>query len=527
MRLHLTPGYVRPWSRSGGTWARGSAVAPDGAVLEGAELAAWLDGPAGRLADRVRLLSGTFAAVCDDGAAVALAADRIRSIPLVYGRDAAGAWCASDDGRWLARAVGARLDRPVAAAEYLLQGCVVGPDSLSSSVQGVQAAEVVVLTGAGANSVRYARYADGPRLDGSPDELEAEGVRGLDRAFERLLASVRGRPVAVPLSGGIDSRLVAAMFVRGGRTDAVCYTYGRARSFEARASRRVARALGLRWRFVPYGYRDWHRWAQTDAYQRYRRTAGGLVSIEHEQDWPAVAALRQRGELEPGAVVVPGHAGDFLGGSHLSPSPGLGSAEGIVGRYYHEWPRHGLSPETAGTLAARVRAQLDGAEGAPALLRFGWQERQAKVIAHSVRVYEDHGLDWRLPFWADADVVDFWGRVPTPLLHGRRLYDRVLRRMLGGMADLPSTLGRRDVLAGALRRRADADLRRYGMWLGPSPLTGALRLRVGDLARLDHPVVGPVAEALVRPVARGRLSAATVNGLLALDQLGDLARELG
>ncbi len=92
------------------------------------------------------------------------------------------------------------------------------------------------------------------------------------------------------------------------------------------------------------------------------------------------------------------------------------------------------------------------------------------MIANSVRVYEFHGFDWRLPFWADAAVLDFWGRVPVPLLRGRRLYFRVLRQLMGdALFALPNTLRRESPLTGKVRRLTDHDLGRYGIWLGSTP----------------------------------------------------------
>ena len=232
------------------------------------------------------------------------------------------------------------------------------------------------------------------------------------------------------------------------------------------------------------------------------------------------------------AVFVPGHAGDFLGGSHLPAAPAAFEqrpADWLWQRYYSEWPTDALAPDLCAALRTRLTSRLD-AEPDPttAFLRFGWQERQAKMIANSVRVYEFHGFDWRLPFWADAEVLDFWGRVPVPLLRGRRLYFRVLRQLMGAaLFDLPSTLRQESPLTGKIRRLTDRDLGRYGIWLGSHPLRAALHTRVGDLAAVEHPAIGPVVEQLVAPIAGRPLPWATINGLLALGSTRDLSREMG
>jgi asparagine synthase (glutamine-hydrolysing) len=524
VRLLLTGPSVRPWHRAGCAHATGIAYTDSG-PLSGAALAAYLDGPAESFLPRLCALSGHFAAVLETGDGSLAAVDRIRSIPLFYAR-MGKSFALGTDARKVARAVGARLDDPAAAAELLLASAVVGGRTLSRGIRQVQAGEVVRLEGDTAWPTRYFRYASGPPLAAAPDELEAEAVAGLERAFEAFLASVRGQPVAVPLSGGFDSRLIAALLARGGRTDAVCYTYGRRSAFEVRASRRIAQTLGLRWHFVPYSARRWRAWAASDGFQVFRRSAA-FTTIEHEQDWPAVQALVRSGAIPEGAAVVPGHAGDFLGGSHLPPEPVLDPVPAVWQRYYTEWPTAGLAEPLRQELRARIAEACQGLEGEAAFTAFGWQERQAKMIAHSVRVYEHLGLDWRLPFWADAKVLDFWGRVPLPLRQGGVLYHRVLRRLLGDLYDLPSTHRPVAPWRGKLQRGLDADFRRHGIWLGAAPEVRGLFIRIGDLVGVDHPVVGPVVRQVTGPVAGRPPQWASVNGLLALAQLRDLATEWG
>ncbi|MEM1042641.1 MAG: asparagine synthase-related protein [Bacteroidota bacterium] len=531
MRLHLSEGGARPWHRAGAVWARGVAFAPDGALLIGAALADHLDGAGEDFAGRVAALDGTFAAVRTGEVAVA-AVDRVRSMPLFYGRGAEGTWHLSDDARHVADRTGAQLDDPLAVAEFMLASATSGPSTLSTSVRQVQAGEAVTLGAGGATGTRYYRYGVAPLFDAPEEDLVEEGARLFDRAFERFLVSVQGQPIVVPLSAGLDSRLIAAMCVRGGRTDALCFSYGRRRSFEAQASRRVADALGLRWTFVPYANRAWHRWFASAGFQQFRRAATGLTAIEHEQDWPAVLALRERG-LPEDAAFVPGHSGDFISGAFYAASPAdfeRDPVEWLWRRYYAEWPSQGLAPQVVAGLRDRIAERIeDAASPLEAFSKFGWQERQAKMIVNSIRVYEHHGFDWRLPLWLSGDVLDFWSRVPVELRRGRALYRRVVRRLVGdAVYDLPSTLRREPPLTGKLRRLTDRDAGRYGIWLGPRPLAAALRTRVEDLVAdhtRAHPVVGPVVDAVVRPLARRPVPWATINGLLALSELNDLTRE--
>ncbi len=533
MKLHLVGTRPRPWHHFGAVHARGVAFAPDGMLLEGAVLAAHLDGPAETFVERIATLDGTFAAV-HAGETVLAAVDRIRSMPLFYGCDAEGTWHLSDDARHIADVADARLDDALAVAEFMVQNATTGPTTLSTSVRQIQAGEAVRFSDAEVTGTRYYRYGDASLIDASEEELVEEGARLFERAFDRMLASMQGRPIVVPLSAGIDSRLIAAMCVRGGRTDALAMCYGRERSFEAQSSRRVAEALGLKWAFIPYSNRQWADWFWRDGFQTFRRNATGLTGIEHEQDWPAVLTLRERG-LPDDAAFVPGHSGNFISGSLYAVEPldyEHDPVEWLWRKYYAEWSTQGLSPQLVARLRDRIAERIeDTANPLEAFSKFGWQERQAKMIVNSIRVYEYHGFDWRLPLWLDGGVLDFWSRIPVEHRRGRTLYCRVVRRLVGDdIYNLPSTLRRESPVTGKIRRLTDRDAGRYGIWLGPHPLSAALRTRVHDLVAehtLAHPIVGPVAEAVVRPIADRPVPWATINGLLALSELNDLTNEGG
>jgi hypothetical protein len=77
------------------------------------------------------------------------------------------------------------------------------------------------------------------------------------------------------------------------------------------------------------------------------------------------------------------------------------------------------------------------------------QERQAKFICNSVRVYEHFGYEYRLPLF-DHELMAFWSRVPLTLRKNRRLYMRFARER----QQLPVTSANTDrnaLLRGVLR----------------------------------------------------------------------------
>jgi len=85
--------------------------------------------------------------------------------------------------------------------------------------------------------------------------------------FSRLIESVQGRTIVIPLSGGYDSRSSAAILKKLGYGNVICFTYGRPESFEVQTSEKVAKDLGYKWCFINYAYKnEWYKIARDEKY---------------------------------------------------------------------------------------------------------------------------------------------------------------------------------------------------------------------------------------------------------------------
>ena len=421
-------------SRSG--WVGGArlrlrgSLALDDRLASAAEVSRHAEG---RLsADLLSRLSGTFALAAESGPVVQAATDRIRSIPLYYATTTERGYL-TDDPYWLLQQLPGQAEDPSVRAEFLLAGYVTGADTLAPSIKQIQAGELVTLEaatdGIRLSTERYFRYVPTTAEVGAPDRLLSDWDATLLRVFDRLVASVTPRTIVVPLSGGGDSRTIVWMLQRLGYPHVLCYSYGTPGNRESDKSRSAARSLGVPWVFVEYDRAKWARWYATSERLTYQRFADGFSSTAHIQDWPAVWELQRRGEVPDDAVFVPGHALDFLGGSHIPEDlsrrpPGPRTLEDAIWNAHYQLWRGGARER----LDARRRlsgtvAELPSANILEVLASFetwDWQERQAKFIANAVRVYEFWGYDWRLPYW-DRECVEFWTTVPPSLRRGSRL----------------------------------------------------------------------------------------------------------
>ena len=434
----------KSWVRHGDTWFRGYAHY-EGRFTSAQSLATQLDECTSDSEWRSTVvhLNGCFAAVTGRGNKVLAAVDRIRTIPLFYSRRA-GACLVSDRAGRILEGASVREVDPIAAAEFGLTGYVTGGDTLSADVGQLAAGEMAVFDASGAappirHPYHQYRHHSFLREDASSLISKLESVHY--DVFRRLAESADGRTIAIPLSGGYDSRLIGVCLRDMGVRNVVCYSYGVPGNWESGISRELAKYLGFKWEFVPYTADRWRKWAKSEAYQEYFRSAGNLCSTPHIQDWPAVLELRKGGRVPPDSIFVPGHSGDFLAGSHIPKwyvERSLIGCDELLDSLYRahyslwDWP-----PDQRLQLQSWFKTRIEAVTGplddcapeqaADLFERWDLQERQAKFICNSVRVYESLGYDWRLPLF-DHELMDFWSRIPIQWRVGRKLYFEFVKR---------------------------------------------------------------------------------------------------
>ena len=378
-------------------------------------------------------LNGNFAFVLETSHYIFCMVDRVRSIPLFYAKNKNGA-IFSDDANYIRE----HLNPPFCeenGAEFLVTGYVTGNETLFDGIFQVQAGEYLIFdkTSGNFSTHFYHHYWHGNFFTDSEEDLLNRLDDVFVHVFERLVASTKGYQIVVPLSGGLDSRIIVAMLKRLGVNDVICFSYGKKGNIEGAISRKVAESLGYTWYFVEYTGKRWYDCYHSDEMRAYERYAGNLTSLPHIQDFLAVKILKEEGKIPDNAVFVPGHSGDMLAGSWIPndienlPHTADYCLTHCLQKHYSLWRWNDEKKERL--FQERIQKSIgdisinDTNSLANGIEYFNFKERQAKFILNSVRVYEFFGYDWRLPLW-DAELIHFFLRVPLSLRLDQKIYNK-------------------------------------------------------------------------------------------------------
>lgn len=453
VEISLTNNYF-PWTTTEGNnlkcWLKGDLFY-NNTLLEGSgvlSLFSSLPSSPGMYYDALKdlLLSfnGSFALVIETPEYLLSIVDRLRSIPLFYAKTETR-FIISDD----ANAIRDQIKPPFNennGAELLVTGYVTGRKTLFDGIYQILGGEYLsfmrkdsLLT----ISVYYRFWHDDFFSD-SEEELLKHLDEVFIHVFRRLIASTteKGLQIVVPLSGGLDSRIMVAMLKRLGVDDVICFSYGKKGNQEAEISKKVAEALGYQWYFVEYTHNKWYQCYQHEKGSGYERYAGNLVSLPHFQDFLAVQELQKEGKIPENSVFVPGHSGDMLAGSwiphtieELSPDYNQFILHTLQ-KHYILWPWNERENRELETMFRKRIQQSAGdieihdtESLANAIEFFNVNNRQGKFIVNSVRVYEFLGYEWRIPLW-DAELMDFFVKVPLKYRLEMYLYKKYARNVL-------------------------------------------------------------------------------------------------
>ena len=450
------------WNAAGSAAARGRAFDGD-RLLDAGSVAARFDDavdgadgePLGRIADAAAGLDGFFGAVVADGAAAYLVADGARSVPLYHAEDGA---VVSDRGRVVADAVGGTRD-PVTESEFLVTRYVAGDDTIWRGVGSTTPGEVRRVGPGGVSRRRYRRH--WPHPGGEPGDVDTLRA-GFETALDRLERVADGRPIVIPLSGGHDSRLLAAGLVERG-CEVIGFTFGRSGHPDVEVSREVAGRLGIEWVFVPYSQAEWEGWFHGTAGRRYRAAAFGGDALPFLAEWPAVRRLVGTGRVPETAVFCPGHTvatpGErlprFRSGADASGASGAPDdavaptvealVEYVLDTHYSLWAWDDDAFRAAA--AERIRRGLlgdrpatavsDPESAAAAYERWEWTARMSTFTNGDLRVYDDCGVEWWLPLW-DPAYVAAWRRLPAASRRGKSLHADLAAAYYRAAADVPA-----------------------------------------------------------------------------------------
>ena len=281
-------------------------------------------------------------------------------------------------------------------------------------------------------------------------ELKKQLKNEIKTIIKNTIIKANGRTIVIPLSAGLDSRLIASGLKHFNYRNVKCFSYGLKNNFESRASKIIANKLGYSWKFIEINQKKAKNFYSTLDYKKFMKNSSDGCATSTIQGLYAINSIVKDNYLHKEDVIVNGNSGDFISGGH-APKELVKKSKNITLLFeevfeYHFIKHYALWPNLLNKenkiiikkqLFNQIKSNLEDsdvyfmAHGIAEFLEY--QNRQAKYVINAQRIYEFYNLNWQLPLW-DKLFIKFWEGVPLKYKIQQKLYKDTLSALnMGGV----------------------------------------------------------------------------------------------
>lgn len=248
--------------------------------------------------------------------------------------------------------------------------------------------------------------------------------------FEKHFNYLKDKQILLPLTRGYDSRLLGCLLKEFGHRDVICATWGRIPNPELKTAKKVAGKLGYNHIFIDYSQEVPNGFTRTQEFEDFMDYSGHFSSMPFLQDYFSLKALKDKKIIDNKTVVLPGHPGDFLRGSHLdnlmtTKNTGYLISK-IISAFGSSFPLH--SHEERRIREYLAQTFFSTTKDEPMWRNYekwDYEERQCKFIGNSTNVFSFFGVEFLMPFF-DLEFLMFFQMVPFEQKLGAKLYNHTL-----------------------------------------------------------------------------------------------------
>ena len=215
----------------------------------------------------------------------------------------------------------------------------------------------------------------------------------------------------------------------------ICFTYGRADSFEIENSKKTAKILNFKWIFVEYSKKLIENYITSKTFKEYAHYTGKYSSMPFLQEYFAVKYLKENNLIPKDSIFTPGYLIDFLSGSQIIKvyPKNLKISEitkEIVTKkfFYNNFPNSNKNEikKTVNSLLQYYDNDYKLNYPHSVFDNYDLKEKTTKLIFNASNVYSFFDYECRFPF-CDKELISFFRNVPVKFKENKLLYTKLLK----------------------------------------------------------------------------------------------------
>ena len=321
--------------------------------------------------------------------------------------------------------------------ELLFSGYMSGEKTIFTDIKQLRAGEALLYKKKSNKfkTNKYFNYLPDSKNNKTETELIKIHEEILNKEFLKIINENQNKLILVPLSGGLDSRLILSKLVELGHRKLLAFSYGPKNSFEVKTARKVSKMLSVKWLYINQNSNDYKNYFNSLRIIKFWKFGDFYSTLPNNQDLLAIHFLKSKKIVDKNCIIINGQTGDFISGGHI-PNTLIGKkikkenlVNEIINKHFSLLNCQTRNRTKLKSVILRTFNRIDKKVRDLASLYEYWEyeERQSKFIIGGQRVYDFYNLKWELPFW-NFNYVDFWRNIPYELKLNQYLYKKYLTK---------------------------------------------------------------------------------------------------
>ena len=325
--------------------------------------------------------------------------------------------------------------------EFSLSGYCLGMKTLVSGVYSLGPASIMFGTKKGFKISRYFCYHKTlkKKYEKNIKEYLFKINEIIDDSINHIIENSNDRTIFIPLSGGLDSRLIISKFHEKKYKNIKAFSYGLKNNADALIAKKVADHLDVKWDYIWFEKNKFRKLYFSNFKKDYDNFADQFSSIPSYTEVFYLNYLKEKKYFTKNPIIVNGQSGDFNTGLHIpknlydldknnTTNDLVNVVEAIKKKHFCLWLKGELklkNYEINEIIENSLDKDLLNYPLSDIYENWEYRERQCKYVINGQKAYEFFNFDWFLPLW-DSEFVKFWTTIPLELRYKQSLYRKYL-----------------------------------------------------------------------------------------------------
>ena len=255
----------------------------------------------------------------------------------------------------------------------------------------------------------------------------------LNYEFKKIINKNLDKTIYVPLSGGLDSRLILCKLIENKCKNLVAFSYGSIGNFETIKSKKISKKFGVKWLFLN------SKNIKNDFFSKSRKQyskVGFGKFLPPMREYFAINELYKK-KFNKKILIINGQTGDYISGGQI-PKYLIDTKKINLNKFINEILNKNISywkgnKDTKLKIFKKLKTKYKFLKNKSneiklsELEKWNFYNRQSNIVITDVLLYEFFNFDWEMPFWSKK-IVSFFNHLPINERYNKKFYIKYLQK---------------------------------------------------------------------------------------------------